>query len=200
MSIVAILANVGQKWQEALIPFVNNYSVKLTASEVSRITKVPGRTISRILGKLVNLNLIRYVIEGKNKKYYLDLKDQRVKYLIELVESYKALKFSLEQKKIFYILEEIMSLRDIVIFGSYAKGNFTSASDVDVLVIGNDSKKIRAIARKQTKSVNLHFSTLKGFEVLLKKKNVLAIEIINNHVLFGSSFFDICWRFYKNEL
>lgn len=194
------MANIGQIWPDTLIPFVNGYSIKLTASDVSRKTKIPRRTVSRILGKLVKLNLIRYVTEGKNKKYYLDLKDQRIKLLIEFVENYKSLKFSLEKKKTFLILEEIMKLRDVVLFGSYVKGNATTESDVDVLVIGNKSEKIREIARRQIKQVNLHFSTLKEFEKLLKKKNTLAIEIMKNHIIFGNSFAELCWRFYRDEL
>jgi len=194
------MANIGQIWPDILVPFVGDYNIKLTASDVSRKTNIPRRTVSRILTKLVKENLIRYVIEGKNKKYYLDLKDQRIKLSIGFIEHHKALKFSLEEKKIFLILEEIMKLRNIVLFGSYAKENATAESDVDILVIGNESKKIREIARKQIKQVNLHFSTLREFENLLKKKNTLAIEIMKNHIIFGNSFAELCWRFYRNEL
>ena len=195
------MANIGQIWPDVIIPFVNDYNMKLTASDVSRKTKIPRRTVSRILGKLVKLNLIRYVIEGKNKKYYLDLKDQRIKLLAGFIENYKSLKFSLEEKKIFLMLEHIIKLWEIVLFGSYAKGNATAESDIDILVIGNESKKIREIARKQLKQINLHFSTLKEFEKLLKKRNTLAIEIMKNHVIFGNQqFSELCWRFYRNEL
>ena len=194
------MTNISQIWPDILIPFVNDYNVKLTASDASRKTNIPRRTASRILSKLVKLNLIRYVIEGKNKKYYLDLKDQRIKLLINFIENYKSLKFSLKEKKIFLILEEIVKLKSLVLFGSYAKGNATTESDVDVLIVGNENKKIREIARKQVKQVNLHFSTLKEFENLLKKKNILAVEIMKNHIIFGDSqFTELCWMFYRNE-
>ena len=195
------MANIGQIWPKVLVPFVNNYAVKLTASEVSRKTKIPRRTVSRIFDNLIKVNLVRYIIEGKNKKYYLDLKDQRIKLLIGFVEYYKSLKFSLEEEKVFLILEELMELRDVVLFGSYVKGNVTIGSDIDVLVIGSEFEKIREISRRQVKKINLHFSTLKNFEKLLKKKNTLAIEIMKNHIIFGSSqFAELCWRFYRNEL
>ncbi len=195
------MANIGQKWPEVLVPFVNDYTIRLTASEIAKKTKIPRRTISRILGRLVKSNLIRYVIEGKNKKYYLELKDQKTKLLLGFVEYYKALKFSSEKKKIFIVLEELMKLRGVVLFGSYAKGTAAEESDIDILVIGNKSENIREIARRQTKQVNLHFSTLREFEKLLKKKNVLALEIMKNHITFGNSqFIELCWRFYRNEL
>lgn len=195
------MTNVGQIWLDTLIPFINDYNIKLTATEISKETKIPRRTASRILDKLIKANLIRYIIEGKNKKYYLDLKDQRIKFLIGFIEYYKSLKFSLEEKSIFLMIEDIIKLKDIVLFGSYAKGNATKESDIDILVIGNESKKAREIARKQIKQINLHFSTLEDFEKLLKKKNTLAIEIMKNHIIFGNSqFIELCWRFYRNEL
>ena len=43
------MTNVGQIWPDILIPFTNDYAIKLTASELSRKTKIPRRTISRIL-------------------------------------------------------------------------------------------------------------------------------------------------------
>ncbi len=194
------MTNIGQIWLDVIVPFVNDYNVRLTASDVSRKTNIPRRTVSRSLSKLVKENLIRYVVEGKNKKYYLDMKDERIKLLINFVENYKSLKFSLEQKKIFFMFEDIIMLRGIVLFGSYSKGNASFESDIDILIIGNESKKIREIARKQIKQVNIHFSTLNEFEKLLKKKNTLAIEIIKNHTIFNDSeFVDLCWRFYRNE-
>jgi DNA-binding transcriptional ArsR family regulator len=65
--------------------------VKLTASDVSRKIKIPRRSVSRILDKLVKANLVRYIIEGKNKKYYPDLKDEKTKLVINFIEDYKAL-------------------------------------------------------------------------------------------------------------
>ncbi len=195
------MANIGQIWPSVLTPFVNEYDIKLTSSEASRKTRIPRRTISRIFSKLIKVNLIRYVFEGKNKKYYLDLKDQRIKLLIIFIEYYKALKFSIEGKNISLILEEFMKTRNIVLFGSYAKGTATTESDIDILVIGNKSERIREFARKQIKRINLHFSTLEDFEKLLKKRNTLAIEIVKNHVIFGNSqFAELCWKFYRNEL
>jgi predicted nucleotidyltransferase len=195
------MTDVGQICPDILIPFANDYTIKLTASDISKKTKIPRRTVSRKLAKLVKLNLARYSIEGKNKKFYLDLKDQKVKVLINFIENYKALKFINEQKEIYIILEEIIKLRDVVLFGSYAKGQANNESDVDILIIGNQSEKIREIARTQIKKIGIQFSTLVDFEKLLKKKNTLAIEIIKNHIIFGSSqFFNLCWRFYNNEL
>ena len=195
------MANVGQMWLDILIPFANNYSVKLTAKSISDKTKIPRRTVSRILNSLVIKNILRYIIEGKNKKYYLDLKNLRTLLLLSFIENYKSFKFSLDFLDIFVMLEEIIKFGGLVLFGSYVKGNYTKESDVDILIIGKPSDKIKKIARNFNKKINLHFSSLKDFEKLLKNKNTLALEIIENHIVFNCpGFIDMCWRFYKHDL
>ena len=43
-------------------------------------------------------------------------------------------------------LDEALPLRLVVLFGSYAKGNYTAASDVDLLVVYNGRKREEAFA------------------------------------------------------
>ncbi len=194
------MANIRQNWLNVLLPFANDYTAKFTASEIARITNIPQRTVSRSLDNLVIHNLIRFIIEGKNKKFHLDLNDQRIRVLTKLIEDYKALDFSIKNKKIYLMIEDLFEERDLIIFGSYAKGNYNDKSDIDILIIGNKSKKLLDLARNQPKQLNLHFSTLSGFEKLLKNRNLLALEIIKSHIIFGDSFSNLCWKFYKNEI
>lgn len=192
---------VGQIWPDLLLPFTDDYSVQLTASTISRKTKILRRTASRMLDALAKTSAIRYSFEGKNKKYYLDLREWRTKMLISFVEHYKALKFSFEQPAVFVMLEEIARIRDTILFGSYAQGTPTPESDVDILVLGNKSTKITEIIRRQPLQINPHFSSTVEFEKLVRNKNPLAAEIIKNHLIFGNcQFIDICWRFHRHEL
>jgi len=190
------MANIGQKWLEVLIPFSFDYNILLNASEISKKTKIPLRTCSRILNNLVEINLLRYVVEGKNKKYYLNLNGPRTFSLINAVESIKSLKFSF--KKDFISLIDIIKIREVVLFGSHVKGHSTDKSDIDLLIIGNESKKLRKLIRNS--KINAHFSTIKRFENLLKKKNALALEIIENHIVFGGlEFLKLCWKYYYGK-
>ena len=54
------LSNITQIWVRILMPFSNNYSVKISASELARLSKVPQQSASRHLNNLVKLNLIDY--------------------------------------------------------------------------------------------------------------------------------------------
>lgn len=193
------MANISQKWLEVLIPFSFDYRVRLTASEISRKSGTPLRTISRTLNKLVEINLLRYHIDGKNKKYYLDLEDRRVCILINLIESYKSYKYSLDV----FLWKEINPLMEfgtLVLFGSQVKGYATEESDIDVVIFARNSKKLKDVLRNLYK-VQAHVISFEEFEKLLFNKKVLASEIVGDHVVFGdiSRFVDLCRRYYHGK-
>jgi len=186
---VVKMADIGQKWLNVLIPFSFDYRKELTASEVSRRMGVAVRTVFRILNKLVSLNILRYVEEGRNKKFRLNLPDERVRMMMFMVEGYKSLKFSREE---FYLdIVDVIKKREVVLFGSRVKGYGRKGSDIDIMVLGKrDEDLLKMVSGK----VSCHFISLVEFKKLLKEGNVLAEEIIENHVVFGGgSFVDFCW-------
>lgn len=61
------MAELSQKWLDVLIPFSNEYSKKLSGSEISRIVKFPQRSISRYLTELVNNGILKFEEKGNNK-------------------------------------------------------------------------------------------------------------------------------------
>jgi len=192
------MRNVNQKWVELLEPFSGGYSNKISASELSKKTKIPQQTASRILNRVVKLNLISYVREGKNKLFYLDLERQTIKIILNLIENQKALQFQLKIKKISIIINEILKhCESLIVFGSYASEKFYSRSDLDLVIFGRyDKEKIKEIKHKQIIDINEHYISYKEFEKILKKRNPLAIEILQNHILFGnvSKIVNIFWR------
>ena len=193
-------ANIGQLWPDVLFPYTDDYAQALTATEISKQTKIARRTVARYLNNFVSQNSIRYKKEGKNKKYYFDLDRWQTKMLLSLLEQHKALGFIQENPEICLALDGMLK-KEPIVFGSQAKGTAIEESDIDVLILDTTDRKTREIARKQLKRINIHFIKSRTFEKLLKDKNVLAKEIIKKHVNLGNAeFFDICWRYYKNEL
>jgi DNA-binding IclR family transcriptional regulator len=67
------MGNITQKWVDILITYSNDYSIKLSTSELSRRSGIPQQTVSRYLNRLAKLTLIDYVREGKSKLFYFDL-------------------------------------------------------------------------------------------------------------------------------
>lgn len=190
------LAKISQKWLEVLIPFTNDYSASFSGSELARLTKIPQRTVARILTQLVNMNLLKLDIRGKNNFYYFDLQDKRIKQLMNLVESYKSLKFSLDTS-LWKEIVPLLEFGNVVLFGSRAKGYATKSSDIDLVIFSNKTKKLDNVLRHLSK-VQAQTIPFEKFEKLVEQKKILALEVLKNHVVFGdcSKFVNLCWRFY----
>ena len=192
------LSNITQKWVDLLIPFSDNYSAELSASELARKSKIPQQTASRLLNKLVKLNLINYTKKGKNKLFYFDLEKQTTKIILNFIENQKALQFQLKIKEIPVVINEILKYcESLIIFGSYASDSFSKESDLDIVILGRCNKEeIKKIKQKQIIQINEYHVSYIEFARILKSKNPLSIEIMKNHVLFGevSKIVDIFWR------
>ena len=90
------MGDVTHRGVDILKPFTRNYSVKLTATSISKISKVPQQTVSRILNFLLKLNLIEYAIQGKNKLFYFD-------------------KSKITTSFLFIVVEEILPIKEIIL-------------------------------------------------------------------------------------
>lgn len=194
------MSNIGQMWPDVLGAYLFDYSSRLTASDISKRMRLPRRTISRILLQLVKLNLIEYEIRGRNKMFYLDLDNPKSKILLDIAESKKALNFSLREKEIYLIIMDLLEIcSSVVVFGSYASGKNKRDSDLDLVVFGcKDKKKLNKLRERHLVEINEHLVNYSEFEKLIKKRNPLSLEILNNHVIFGetSRIVEMFRRFY----
>lgn len=145
------LSNITQKWVDILKPFSNNYSQKITASKLNKLTKIPQQTISRVLNELVKLNLIKFERSGKNKYYYFNLELNQSKIIIEMIELKKSIDFILNKPQINIIIEEILENADsCILFGSYSNYKDKNDSDLDIIIINGNDKKLQKIKNKNS--------------------------------------------------
>jgi DNA-binding transcriptional ArsR family regulator len=180
------MANISQKWLnekdfEILSVFANDYSFRVHESEIVRKLKIPQRTISRKLNALNKKGFLKYTREGKNKVYSLDKDSFLFFQILMLTESYKSLKFLLEQNKLAILLRELNV--SLLIFGSYAKRTQNSSSDLDVVLFCKKTKGIMNIIKKFPIEIHAQFSTINEFREKLLKKDTLALEIEKNHII-----------------
>lgn len=182
------LSNITQKWVNLLVPLSSDYSQKFFASELSRKTNIPQQTVSRYLNQMAKLNLIGYVKEGRNKMFYLDLKKQTTRIILNIIEQYKSLYFELKTKETALIINELLEYcESIIVFGSYASGNYSKESDLDLVVLGkSDKNKVKRLKQKYTIKINEHYTTYNQFAKIIASGNPLSIEIMKNHLLFGN--------------
>jgi predicted nucleotidyltransferase len=95
-------------------------------------------------------------------------------------------------------LSEIHPLRPkcVILFGSYAKGNFTEGSDIDVCVIAEGLPEDELRRRTLTGSYRTPKIAAMGFYPLefmdfLKKRRCLVYDIISDGIaVYGEDFFE----------
>lgn len=171
------MANISQNWQnmnllDILTIFTYEYNKKKYSVQIAKKLNLPNRTVSRKLDIASKQGLIKYVREGKNKLYYLDLNLKKTFHLLIMLEAYKALKFKTKNPKLGLILEKYDSK---ILFGSHAE--FNKGKDLDV-VFFKEEKLYDVIIHPQ-------ITTKKEFKQKLMKKNVLAIEIAKKHIILS---------------
>lgn len=166
--------------------FAKDYSGKLSGREIARLIKINHQTALNHLNDLVTEGILNYEIKGRNKEYYLDLKNLKTRMLLEVAESIKSLD-RLRLKELGFIIEEILPFTDaIILFGSFASLDYNKESDIDLILVGkSDKERIRKITSRYNRKVNIEYVSLNDFAKSLKDKKALAVEIVKNHVFYG---------------
>lgn len=154
-----------------------------TRKELKDWTKMNNVPLDNSINELINLK----IIEKKKNLYSLNLDNSITPKIIEEIKEMKHLPIKVQ----FIILEFISSvlrlkgIKNIILFGSYAKLIFTDKSDIDLAVILEKNKltekKILSISekisKKYKKEVHINFFNEKE---LKNKKDSLVKDIKQN--------------------
>ena len=73
-----------------------------------------------------------------------------------------------------------------IIFGSYAKNINTKDSDLDIILLSKEDKKINEIINKSSIEIHTQFSTKNELRKRLNDGDTLAIEIAKNHIILSN--------------
>src|SRR3989338_663890 len=184
-----------------LVPFTQGDARRLTASEIARALSQPQKTVSRKLNSFCAAHLLNYTREGRLKQYYFDLNDGLAAHLLAMVEHGKAIGFSLRNPPIALMLNDIARELPVILFGSHAKGSATEGSDIDLLVLGRKSAKIKKVIGRYPFETVPHYSRLDIFRKQLNEGSALAREIAQNHIIFGygEGFLQVLVDYFKNR-
>jgi len=86
---------------------------------------------------------------------------------------------------------EKLPIRAVILFGSYAKGRYTAASDVDLLIIYEDPKMEDAYHicwdELSIHQLQLHIYTLSEFKKLEASGSLLPKEVRRNGIVIWKS-------------
>ena len=145
--------------------------------EIARTLDEHHSTILRKINQLVKENVLDYNKEGKNNVFFIKdtLKAKNYAYSAEIYKLNKLIKKHQELSVIFGDVRKNFNKGMIILFGSYAKGNPKSDSDIDIYLETKDDK-----IKTKIKSLHSKLSVKIGYFDL---NSLLIKEIIKNHVI-----------------
>lgn len=188
--------------------FRSNYLAQFHVREMAKLTKKSHVTLLPHLKALEKDKILISKTVGKNKVYSLNFENIITKNYLTLSETVETISFLEQIFLIKKIIKEIFNLNlsgTIILFGSYAKRTFKEDSDIDLFYLGQITDKeiqnIKKIGKTYGKTINVKKSTLKNFELGLRKKEPLIIEIVKNHVILQNpeQLINALWRFYDER-
>lgn len=156
--------------------FLDNPLKKFRLRQLSRITSLSTTAIKRGLHELIKEKLILelvddlypYYVGAFNSTYFREYK--KIHTLEKIYSS-----------KIIDYLDERLQPQAILLFGSCAKGEDTSTSDIDICVIGKE-KKLSLGSFEKTLQRKIEFHYTQDFKKFPKE---LRNNIVQGVVLYG---------------
>lgn len=155
---------------------------------IEKKTKINPSLVHRILRSLTTARIITKKAKGKEK--YYELTTEGEDQFSSLLESFHLESVAQRTKEIQTFLklllnhkEVLFSCQKIYLFGSFVQGYVTKESDIDVLAITNERKKIMAWCREASlvigREINPLIYTPTKFTSDLSEKEPLLSSIVN---------------------
>lgn len=87
------------------------------------------------------------------------------------------------------VLDSVNGIECVFVFGSFAKGEEKSHSDIDLIIIGDVgmrtlSSKFKELTEQTEREINPHIYSLKSWKDKLKKKDHFIKSVLNNEKIF----------------
>ena len=176
--------------------------------EISRLVKSGLPNIKRFLDKFEKEGVVRKVNEANLVKFKLKESQKTLAYLKQLnTERYLLLPVKVQDAVNEFLNELEIKPLIFLIFGSYAKGNHTKDSDIDILLIFQKvegDKDIENTAKKVSMRTNTKINPVyldyKNFERnFLDKEHDFSREIRRNVIVIHGieNYYHLLWRFLK---
>lgn len=177
--------------------YLEDFTKKLYLREISRLSRIPLRNIQITLSRLEEDSIIKPEFKGKNKYFYLNLDNIRVKYLILKAEIHKTIAFLNKYSQFSAFLKEINDIEAcIIIFGSFAQFSADRDSDLDLLIISNEKIDLpNYLIPNKIHEIKLN---KKDFIDAVERDETFIKKIKENHVILNnhSFFINTIWRKY----
>jgi len=201
--------NINQTTLKILSLYANDYKKSLHVRAIARETEVDVKAIQLQLVRLERANVLKSVLKGRNKEYFLNLDNYITKHFMAMAESFTSANFLTNNFVIKKIINEVGDKLEgiVVLFGSFVAGKQIKESDIDLFVVGE--KELGSIgkaaiaeeSRLIDREVSVKYSTRRKFIQGLETGDPLVREVISNHILLKGvdEFCEMMWRYYAKR-
>jgi len=171
--------------------FLQDFNKKLIGSSIAKNKKLNQKSVSNILNEFEKLNLLKSKTEGKNRCYFLNIKNETLLIpFLSLLEHLKTIEFYKRNSVIKEVASKILKSCEgiVILFGSYAKGIEKKESDLDILIIGKYNKnKIEEVSELYGLEIDVKNYSFEIFTESLKKTDFLINEVFKDHIILKGS-------------
>ena len=162
-----------------------NFDKSMNGREIARVVNLSPQTTLNKLKLMLQEKIIKKRVSGKNIEYTLSktLEGMTAICCYEIIKSMIFLK----KKELKLIIGDIIKFSEsIILFVSFAKGLEKKDSDIDLIIINGNKKKINEIRKKYSRKISIEYHDYGSFYNSRNKS--LFREIVKEHVIFGNSF------------
>ncbi|OFX17145.1 hypothetical protein A3K71_07080 [archaeon RBG_16_50_20] len=201
--------NINQTTLKILGLYRSDYGRSMHLRKIARETKVDVKAVQLQLKRLERLNILSSVLKGRNKEYAVNVGNPIARYYLMLAETYASVSYLSRNFLVKKIVGEIAGRIDgtLILFGSFAKGELTKQSDVDLFVM--DGKKRGATARDVVREIgdmvgreiSVKFGSKAQFLRGIQESDPLVREVVSSHIVLRGvdDFCDLMWRYYARR-
>ena len=182
---------------EIMNQFLGDYNKEIYGRELIGKVSLSQKGIALALSSLEKEGILTSRKSGNMKFFSLNHQFARIKDSIVMAEITQKTNFLNKHQTIANLFKS--DERIVGVFGSYAKGTQKKDSDIDIFIIGEKIiDDYNTKAKVYDLNISIKYFSPKEFKDLLKKKNPLIREIIENHItLFNvERFIEYLWRDY----
>jgi len=201
-----MVENITNLGDEIINLYRGDYLKILYVREMAKLLGKSHVSLLPHLRRFEERKVLNSKISGRNKTYQLNLDNNLSKEHLTISEKQQGLKLMEKEFFIKKIYDEISDLNGtVIIFGSYASGNYNKESDIDLFYIGKISNKqknqIKNMGKIYKKQIHLTVMDEEQFNKALNESISLIKEIIKNHIILQNPdyFINSLWRYYNGR-
>ena len=155
---ISLLDVLNSKTKVKIIKFLLTHEASMSEREIASVLKVSHMSVNRTMRELTEFNFVSFVTVGKAHLWKVNRKSYAFRVLSELIKGVSSIKEPIEDLKSMLLRNLFKTLiKQVVLFGSVAKGLENTNSDIDIFILVKDKQDKKKLEPQIEKLSNLCF-------------------------------------------